>query len=215
MDLNFTKLENSKTILLTGIAGFIGYHLAVKLLKMNFNIVGLDNLNSYYDINLKYDRLRELGIDLNDDKHNYKHESTKYKKKLVFIKGDIQNKNLIESIFSEHKFHSICHLAAQAGVRYSLENPEAYINSNILGFYNIVEASKNHKVNKIIFASSSSVYGNNKKVPFSEKDFVNNPISLYAATKMSNELIAHAYSHLYEIEMIGLRFLPYMGPGKT
>ena len=199
MDLNFTKLENSKTILLTGIAGFIGYHLAVKLLKMNFNIVGLDNLNSYYDINLKYDRLRELGIDLNDDKHNYKHESTKYKKKLVFIKGDIQNKNLIESIFSEHKFHSICHLAAQAGVRYSIINPRAYLESNIVGTFELLEAARAYPPEHLLLASTSSAYGANTKMPYTEIDRADHQMSFYAATKKSTENIAHSYSHLFNL----------------
>ena len=182
-----------KTILITGCAGFIGYHLTKKLLN-NYNIIGLDNLNDYYDIKLKNSRLKNL------EHKNFK-----------FIKCDISNKEEINNIFDKYKIDKVINLAAQAGVRYSIENPDTYINSNIIGFYNILENVKKHKINHLIYASSSSVYGNNN-TPFKENDSTDNPISLYATTKKSNELLAQTYSNLYNIKCTGLRFFTVYGP---
>ena len=183
--------------LLTGAAGFIGSYLAEALLKdANNVIVGFDNLNDYYDVSLKEFRLAKL--------NSYKN--------FTFVKGDLADKALIDSLFLEHKFDIVINLAAQAGVRYSIINPDAYINSNIIGFYNILEACRHHPVKHLVYASSSSVYGGNKKVPFSVDDKVDNPVSLYAATKKSNELLAHAYSKLYNIPTTGLRFFTVYGP---
>ena len=191
-----------QTILITGSAGFIGYHLSKKLIEIGSNIVGIDNLNTYYDINLKNQRL-----------YNLKEFSSRKKNFVAdFIKVDLINKNLIDEIFNKYKPDIVVHLAAQAGVRYSLTNPEEYINSNLIGFGNILENLRRHGVKNFIYASSSSVYGGNKKVPFSEMDTVNHPISLYAATKKSNELMAHSYSHLYGIPSIALRFFTVYGP---
>ena len=185
-----------KIILVTGSAGFIGAHLVKKLLEETDNlIVGLDNLNSYYDVSLKEERLR---LTKND--------------RYTFIKGDLADKSLIDKMFDEYKFDIVVNLAAQAGVRYSITNPDAYINSNIIGFYHILEACRHHPVEHLVYASSSSVYGGNKKVPFSTDDKVDNPVSLYAATKKSNELLAHAYSKLYNIPTTGLRFFTVYGP---
>ena len=187
----------NKTILVTGAAGFIGSNLSKRLLRdSNSLIIGLDNLNDYYDISLKDYRLNEL-----KKYSNFK-----------FIKGDLVDRELINKIFDEYKFDIVVNLAAQAGVRYSITNPDAYINSNIIGFYNILEACRHHPVEHLVYASSSSVYGGNKKVPFSTDDKVDNPVSLYAATKKSNELLAHAYSKLYNIPSTGLRFFTVYGP---
>lgn len=187
---------NNKTILLTGIAGFIGSNLAKALLNKfeDIQIIGIDNMNNYYDVSIKEYRLNEL------------------KDKVTFIKGNIADKELIDRVFSENKIDVVVNLAAQAGVRYSITNPDAYIQSNIIGFYNILEACRNHPVEHLVYASSSSVYGTNKKVPYSTDDKVDNPISLYAATKKSNELMAHAYSKLYNIPSTGLRFFTVYGP---
>lgn len=184
--------------LITGVAGFIGSNLAKRLLNENkeIEIIGIDNLNDYYDVKLKNSRLDEL-LKFN----NFK-----------FIKCDISDKKKIEELFFKYKFDYVINLAAQAGVRYSIENPDAYINSNIIGFYNILEACRNNPVKHLVYASSSSVYGTNKKVPYSTEDKVDNPVSLYAATKKSNELLAHAYSKLYDIPSTGLRFFTVYGP---
>lgn len=191
---------NNKTIFITGIAGFIGSYLALDLLKkeQSINIVGIDSITDYYDISLKEERLKKLG---------------KYSN-FTFIKGNIADKALIEKIFSEHKPNIVVNLAAQAGVRYSITNPDAYIESNLIGFYNILEACRhsNPQVEHLVYASSSSVYGSNKKIPYSTDDKVDNPVSLYAATKKSNELMAHAYSKLYNIPSTGLRFFTVYGP---
>ncbi|WP_418180385.1 NAD-dependent epimerase [Aliarcobacter lanthieri] len=198
-------------ILVTGTAGFIGYHLAKKLLERGDEIVGLDNINNYYDVNLKYARLNELGIlkeDVEDDKIVFSKTYQNYK----FVKMDLSDTNSIYKLFENEEFDAVCNLAAQAGVRYSLENPHTYINSNILGFMNILEACRHNGVKNLSYASSSSVYGLNKEQPFKTTDKTDTPISLYAATKKSNELMAHTYSHLYEISTTGLRFFTVYGP---
>lgn len=193
-----------KTILVTGSAGFIGSNLVKELLKTNeeINIIGFDSVNDYYDVSIKEYRLAEIE----------KLAESKPKCKYTFIKGNLADKALIEKIFTENKIDIVVNLAAQAGVRYSITNPDAYIESNIIGFYNILEACRNHPVEHLVYASSSSVYGGNKKVPFSTDDKVDNPVSLYAATKKSNELMAHAYSKLYNIPSTGLRFFTVYGP---
>lgn len=193
-----------KTILVTGSAGFIGSNLVKELLKTNeeISIIGFDSVNDYYDVSIKEYRLVEIE----------KLAGSKPKCKYTFIKGNLADKALIEKIFTENKIDIVVNLAAQAGVRYSITNPDAYIESNIIGFYNILEACRNHPVEHLVYASSSSVYGGNKKVPFSTDDKVDNPVSLYAATKKSNELMAHAYSKLYNIPSTGLRFFTVYGP---
>lgn len=191
-------------ILVTGSAGFIGSNLVLRLLDspVPYRIVGLDNLNDYYDPSLKTYRL-----DLIDGKAA-QHPEHRY----TFVKGDLADRALIERLFAEHRFDIVVNLAAQAGVRYSIENPDAYIQSNMVGFYNILEACRHFPVRHLVYASSSSVYGGNRKVPFSVEDRVDNPVSLYAATKKSNELFAHCYSKLYDIPTTGLRFFTVYGP---
>ena len=193
---------NHKTIFVTGAAGFIGSNLVKRLFKdtEGATIIGIDNMNDYYDVALKEFRLRELD--------NAVPEGTAWK----FVKGDIADKATIDAIFSEYKPQVVVNLAAQAGVRYSITNPDAYIQSNLIGFYNILEACRNFPVEHLVYASSSSVYGSNKKVPYSTDDKVDNPVSLYAATKKSNELMVHAYSKLYNIPSTGLRFFTVYGP---
>ncbi|MGI6684512.1 MAG: SDR family NAD(P)-dependent oxidoreductase [Bacillota bacterium] len=193
---NSNQLNDKKTYLITGAAGFIGFFLAKRLLNQGCRVVGIDNINDYYDVNLKYARLDKL----------------KPYEKFIFIKGDISDKEMVMQAFRDYLPNVVVNLAAQAGVRYSLENPDAYIQSNILGFYHIIEACRHHPVDHLVYASSSSVYGANKKVPFEESDFVDHPVSLYAATKKSNELMAHTYSHLYQIPATGLRFFTVYGP---
>ena len=190
---------SGKNVLLTGVAGFIGANLAKRLLSdyPDIHIIGIDSITNYYDIRLKQERLREL-------EH--------YSERFVFIKDSIANKEIIEALFSKYHPYVVVNLAAQAGVRYSITNPDAYIESNIIGFYNILEACRHHEVGHLVYASSSSVYGSNKKVPYSTDDKVDNPVSLYAATKKSNELMAHAYSKLYNIPSTGLRFFTVYGP---
>lgn len=197
------ELKN-KIILVTGAAGFIGANLVTELLKTvePVNLVGLDNMNDYYDVSIKEYRLAEIE----------KLASEKTASKWTFIKGSIADNQLIEKLFNEYKFDIVVNLAAQAGVRYSITNPDVYIESNIIGFYNILEACRNHPVEHLVYASSSSVYGSNKKVPYSIDDKVDNPVSLYAATKKSNELLAHAYAKLYNIPSTGLRFFTVYGP---
>jgi UDP-glucuronate 4-epimerase len=242
-------------ILVTGTAGFIGFHLAKKLLERGDEVVGLDNINDYYDVNLKYARLKELGID-SVSKHGMTEESnsqtnlchsqldtpchsqldtpchsqldtpchsqldwesnkliqsSKYKNH-KFIKANLEDSETINNLFKAKKFDAVCNLAAQAGVRYSLENPHAYVNSNVVGFLNILEACRNFDVKNLAYASSSSVYGLNKSQPFKTSDHADHPVSLYAATKKSNELMAHSYSHLYGIQTTGLRFFTVYGP---
>ena len=187
-----------KTVLVTGSAGFIGANLVKELIKTtDYEIIGVDNLNDYYDVALKEYRLKEIES-LNGD--------------FTFIKGNIADRTLIDSLFDTYKFNIVVNLAAQAGVRYSITNPDVYIESNMIGFYNILEACRHHSVDHLVYASSSSVYGSNKKVPYSTDDKVDNPVSLYAATKKSNELFAHAYSKLYDIPSTGLRFFTVYGP---
>lgn len=193
-----------KTILVTGAAGFIGSNLVMELLRTveNVTIVGLDNMNDYYDVSIKEYRLTEIE----------KLAKSNPESKWIFVKGNLADKALVENLFSDNNFSVVVNLAAQAGVRYSITNPDVYIESNIIGFYNILEACRNHPVEHLVYASSSSVYGTNKKVPYSTDDKVDNPVSLYAATKKSNELMAHAYSKLYNIPSTGLRFFTVYGP---
>ena len=198
-------------ILITGAAGFIGFHLCLKMSKHNIKVIGLDNLNDYYDIDLKIDRLKQLGISNIPKDYTEEYKSDKLKN-FSFIKSDINNVNELKNIFKRYKFDLVCNLAAQAGVRYSLVNPKLYIDSNICGFFNVLETCKNFNVKNIIFASSSSVYGESKAQSFDEKQKVDKPASLYAATKKSNELLAHCYSEIYNMKIIGLRFFTVYGP---
>ncbi|MDX1365551.1 MAG: NAD-dependent epimerase [Arenibacter latericius] len=200
-------------ILVTGSAGFIGFHVSQSLLKRGHEVVGIDNINLYYDPSLKFARLHELGINKEQaSAHNNISQSSIYGEQFKFIRLGIEEKENLSTVFETQKFDKVCHLAAQAGVRYSLENPSAYIDSNLVGFANILECCRNHAIQHLVYASSSSVYGLNKKVPFQEEDQVDQPISLYAATKKSNELMAHSYSHLYKIPSTGLRFFTVYGP---
>ncbi|MFW5982912.1 MAG: NAD-dependent epimerase [bacterium] len=198
-------------ILVTGTAGFIGFHLAKKLLDRGDTVVGIDNINDYYDVNLKYDRLAETGISHAAEKWHTKVQSTKYPN-YSFVRMNLEDHGKLMELFASEKFDRVCNLAAQAGVRYSLENPHAYINSNVVGFINILEACRHHNIKHLAYASSSSVYGNNTKMPLSTADSVDHPISLYAATKKSDELMAHTYSHLFGLPTTGLRFFTVYGP---
>ena len=190
---------DGKTVLVTGAAGFIGSNLVRRLFHdfRNIKVIGIDSITDYYDVNIKYERLKEIES-LNRD--------------WIFVRASIADKDVVERIFSENKISVVVNLAAQAGVRYSITNPDAYVQSNLIGFYNILEACRHHEVEHLVYASSSSVYGSNKKVPYSIDDKVDNPVSLYAATKKSNELMAHAYSKLYNIPSTGLRFFTVYGP---
>jgi UDP-glucuronate 4-epimerase len=199
-------------ILVTGAAGFIGYHLSKTLLDKGHTVVGLDNINDYYDVNLKYARLAELGIKEKAAEVWNKTATSTTTPNFVFIRLGIENRTALPKVFKENSFDAVCNLAAQAGVRYSLENPEAYMDSNIVGFLNILECCRNHNIKHLVYASSSSVYGLNKKVPFATTDAVDHPISLYAASKKSNELMAHTYSHLFGFPSTGLRFFTVYGP---
>lgn len=198
-------------ILITGTAGFIGYHLSKKLVERGDIVIGIDQINDYYDIELKYSRLKDLGIEKNEIEEDKKITSSVYNNHF-FYKGNIEDKDFIDYVFKSEKPDAVCNLAAQAGVRYSLKNPKAYIDSNIVGFINILEACRHNGVENLSFASSSSVYGLNKSLPFSIKDNVDHPVSLYAASKKSNELMAHTYSHLFGIRATGLRFFTVYGP---
>ena len=189
------------SILITGVGGFIGFGLCNKLLDYEDEIIGIDNLNPYYEVKLKEARIANLRV-----------KAKKFNKKFIFIKESIENKEAIEKVFEQYKPSYVIHLAAQAGVRYSVKNPHVYIQSNIVGFLNILEGCRNNPVKSLIYASSSSVYGGNHKMPFNESNGVDHPVSLYAATKKSNELMAHSYSHLYDIPSIGLRFFTVYGP---
>lgn len=199
-------------ILVTGAAGFIGFHLARKLIQMGHEVIGLDNISDYYDVQLKYDRLKELSINRQDAECWGKLAISSRFSNFRFIRLNLEDRKGLPDLFKEQKFDLVCNLAAQAGVRYSLQNPEAYVDSNIVGFLNVVECCRKNEIKKLVYASSSSVYGENKKVPFSTEDRVDHPVSLYAATKKTNELIAHTYSHLYGIETVGLRFFTVYGP---
>ena len=201
LDTNVTL--SGKTILVTGAAGFIGSNLVKRLLKEidQVSVVGIDSVTDYYDVNIKYARLEEIEVIARESGNKWS-----------FVKASIADKGVIEALFDSHKFAVVVNLAAQAGVRYSITNPDSYIESNLIGFYNILEACRHHEVEHLVYASSSSVYGSNKKVPYSTDDKVDNPVSLYAATKKSNELMAHAYSKLYNIPSTGLRFFTVYGP---
>ena len=197
--VNYNVNLEGKTILVTGAAGFIGSNLVKRLFKdvKNIRVIGIDSITDYYDINIKYERLNEIEA---------------LQGNWTFVHDSIANKDAVEKVFSENQIAVVVNLAAQAGVRYSITNPDAYIQSNLIGFYNILEACRHHEVEHLVYASSSSVYGSNKKVPYSTDDKVDNPVSLYAATKKSNELMAHAYSKLYNIPSTGLRFFTVYGP---
>ena len=197
--LSYNVELDGKTVLVTGAAGFIGSNLVMRLFHdfRNIRIIGVDSITDYYDVNIKYERLKEIES-LDRD--------------WIFVRASIADKDVVERIFSENKISVVVNLAAQAGVRYSITNPDAYVQSNLIGFYNILEACRHHEGEHLVYASSSSVYGSNKKVPYSIDDKVDNPVSLYAATKKSNELMAHAYSKLYNIPSTGLRFFTVYGP---
>jgi UDP-glucuronate 4-epimerase len=198
-------------VLVTGAAGFIGFHLVKSLVNNGDYVIGYDNINDYYDVNLKYGRLLECGIIKERIKEGELIPSLTYNN-YSFIKADLEDSILLNKIFAESDFDYVINLAAQPGVRYSLENPQAYIQSNVVGFLNILEACRHFKIQHLVYASSSSVYGMNEKIPFSTSDNVDHPVSLYAATKKSNELMAHTYSHLYNIPTTGLRFFTVYGP---
>ena len=193
---DYIKYNGKSTVLVTGAAGFIGFHLSKRILELGGTVIGFDNLNDYYDVSLKEARLEIL---------------KKYDK-FTFIKGDLKNSEEVNNVFNTHEIDIVVNLAAQAGVRYSIDNPQAYIDSNVIGFFNILEACRHKKVKHLLYASSSSVYGNQEKTPFSTDDNVDHPISLYAATKKTNELMAYTYSHLYNIPATGLRFFTVYGP---
>lgn len=207
---NKVKIMTEGKILVTGAAGFIGFHLC-NLLKDSYRVIGIDNLNDYYDVNLKFGRLRELGIDEVNFVEGNEYRSA-ISSNLVFIKCDLVNKALLNTIFEKNQFDYVINLAAQAGVRYSLSNPQAYIDSNISGFLNILECSRLFRIKHLVYASSSSVYGTNETMPFKESDPVDHPISLYAVSKRTNELMAHTYSHIYDLPTTGLRFFTVYGP---
>ncbi|NBK24179.1 MAG: SDR family NAD(P)-dependent oxidoreductase [Spirochaetia bacterium] len=195
MRKDLVRLEASKVYLVTGAAGFIGFHLARRLLALGCTVIAVDNLNDYYEVSLKEERLRLLACE-----------------RFTFYRTDLANYSELDSIFKRHGIEYVINLAAQAGVRYSIDNPYAYLQSNLVGFLNILELCRHHEVKHLVYASSSSVYGLNSKIPYSTTDKVDNPVSLYAATKKSNELMAHAYTHLYHIPSTGLRFFTVYGP---
>jgi UDP-glucuronate 4-epimerase len=197
-------------ILITGTAGFIGYHLAIELLERGDEVVGLDSINEYYDPQLKMNRLRQLGIE-EADKPGTPVQSKRYSNHR-FVRMNLEDQQGLMDFFQQEKFDRVCHLAAQAGVRYSLTHPHAYVDSNLIGFMNVLEACRHHNIRHLVYASSSSVYGLNETMPFSTHDNVDHPVSLYAATKKSNELMAHTYSHLYQLPTTGLRFFTVYGP---
>tara|TARA_R110000822_G_scaffold39769_1_gene108890 strand:- start:3661 stop:4689 length:1029 start_codon:yes stop_codon:yes gene_type:complete len=200
-------------ILVTGAAGFIGFHVSKKLTENGHEVIGLDNINDYYDVSLKYARLKELGISPEEAKNFGKICQSNLKNSpLKFIRLNLEDREALPALFKDQQFDLVCNLAAQAGVRYSLENPETYVDSNIVGFLNLLECCRHNNIRHLVYASSSSVYGLNKKIPFETSDNVDHPISLYAATKKSNELMAFTYSHLYGFPTTGLRFFTVYGP---
>ena len=199
-------------ILITGAAGFIGFHTCLKLVNQGHNVYGIDNINDYYDHKLKYDRLNQLGFDEFESKIFKKEIQSSKFKRLRFSRIDLVDDLSITKLFKKEGFEVVCNLAAQAGVRYSIKNPKDYIDSNIIGFYNILEACRNYNIKHLVYASSSSVYGESKRVPFKTSHIVDKPVSLYAATKKSNELMAHSYGHLYNFKTTGLRFFTVYGP---
>ena len=208
-----SQSNQTETILITGVAGFIGYHLAENLIKKGYCVVGIDNINDYYAIDLKYGRLNELGINRQEaEQFNQKIYSKIHPDKMIFYRMNLEDQEQLPQLFNQYLFSTVVNLAAQAGVRYSIENPMAYGQSNLVGFLNLLECCRHNKVDRLLYASSSSVYGNSSDVPFSTNQNVDNPISLYAATKKANELMAHTYSHLYDIKTIGLRFFTVYGP---
>ena len=198
-------------ILVTGAAGFIGYHLVKSLVEANYEVIGLDNINDYYSTNLKFDRLKELGINKDSAKDFLSLSNSQLFQNFKFVRMNLEDRENLPKLFKDEKFDVVCNLAAQAGVRRSIENPETYIDSNIVGFLNILECCRNQNIKKLVYASSSSVYGNNEKIPFEEIDNTDKPISLYAASKKSIELMAHTYSHLFKLNTIGLRFFTVYG----
>ncbi|NME72229.1 NAD-dependent epimerase/dehydratase family protein [Flammeovirga aprica] len=200
-----------KKILITGAAGFIGYHLSKKLSEYNYQLIGIDNINDYYPMSLKFDRLKELGIESDFIRYNHKVISNKLDN-FSFVRLDITDEHNLIELFRKENFNYVVNLAAQAGVRYSIDNPRAYISSNISGFLNILEGCRHYPVEHLVYASSSSVYGQNTEQPFSTDHRVDTPVSLYASTKRSNELMAHTYNHLYNINCTGLRFFTVYGP---
>jgi UDP-glucuronate 4-epimerase len=200
-----------KKVLVTGAIGFIGYHLTERLLKEGYSVVGIDNINSYYDVQLKYAKLPILGIQKDSIWPNLPYQSNN-QKHFKFVKLDIKDRYNLEKLFEREKFDIVVNLAAQAGVQYSIKNPHTYIENNITGFINIIDACRQNNIEHFVYASSSSVYGNREDVPFKESDNVDNPISLYAASKKSNELIAHSYNHIYDLKTTGLRFFTVYGP---
>jgi len=204
-------MGEKEKILVTGAAGFIGFHLVKNLIERGCEVVGIDNINGYYDTNLKFARLEETGISADAEKWGKPVQSSRYPN-YKFIRINLESHEKVFELFNREKFDKVCHLAAQAGVRYSLENPLAYIESNIVGFMSILEACRSNKIKHLVYASSSSVYGDSDKMPLSVDDNVDNPISLYAATKKSNELMAHTYSHLYNLPATGLRLFTVYGP---
>ena len=209
--VNYNINLEGKTVLVTGAAGFIGSNLVKRLFHdvKNIKVIGIDSITDYYDVNIKYERLKEIETIADGLIHG---NSCSQKDVWQFVHASIADKEAVEKIFTENNIAVVVNLAAQAGVRYSITNPDAYIQSNLIGFYNILEACRHHEVEHLVYASSSSVYGSNKKVPYSTDDKVDNPVSLYAATKKSNELMAHAYSKLYNIPSTGLRFFTVYGP---
>lgn len=199
-------------ILVTGAAGFIGFYICEKLIEQHYEVVGLDNLNDYYDINLKLDRLQQLGINRNDALPFNSMTQSQQFPLFKFVRLNLEDRIELQELFKKEKIDIVCNLAAQAGVRHSLENPQAYIDSNIVGFANLLECCRHNQIKHLVYASSSSVYGLNDKIPFETSDRVDHPISLYAATKKSNELMAYTYSHLYGFPTTGLRFFTVYGP---
>lgn len=199
-------------ILVTGAAGFIGYHLSQKLVNLGHQVVGLDNINDYYAVSLKFDRLKQLGVSEEEAQQWNTLASSTIFENFQFIRINLEDREALPHLFAQQQFDQVVHLGAQAGVRYSLENPMAYVDSNIVGFVNILESCRHHEIKHLVYASSSSVYGANDSIPFKETDQVDHPVSLYAATKKANELMAHTYSHLYNLPTSGLRFFTVYGP---